>query len=433
MNSSILPLPGLLAMTCASVLLAAGCSTTGGHPSGDRTNAEVDRRIHVRSTTSLEKNLVATNAALRVGIELPDRVEQSGALSVEQHVLRTQLHKAMDDSQHWASVRLAPRSAAANFDVWVVLTLEQSNGLVFTARLQAADALGVCWRDETYTFETGEHDVAPGKLTEVYHPAFAQMANDLARFLDKLAPDAHARIREVRTVRYAAGFSPKYKDHLVNGPDSLPAVAFKPAEGDSTWTVIQRIQAEEDAYLEQVTKLLESHRFKVTPAYQDYLRAARASVKQAQACQDARAKIEARKQEIEEKTKYIQNGNILYQVSKFIMDIFDVKMNRPAVREIERIIQDLVRENEKDQAKLPQLDKQLAYENKQLETVKSEFFQLSQSLGNEARNVSVWLNGELVELSGSVAEQHNLLRQVFNKRYMLENKAPEVALPGANP
>ncbi|MDG2376453.1 MAG: hypothetical protein P8M18_08890 [Woeseiaceae bacterium] len=134
----------------------------------------------------------------------------------------------------WGAVRVIPSMQVAT-DVYVGGIIEESDGEFVTLRMQARDATGRFWFEETYSMQTGISSYAEyrDRTQDPYQKIFNDFANDLHSFVLTLEPKEIARIREVSELQFFADMAPAaFGEHLSSDEDAMVTVQRLPAQND---------------------------------------------------------------------------------------------------------------------------------------------------------------------------------------------------------
>ena len=134
----------------------------------------------------------------------------------------------------WGAVRVIPSMQVAT-DVYVGGIIDESDGEFVTLRMQARDATGRFWFEETYSMQTGISSYAEyrDRTQDPYQKIFNDFANDLHSFVRTLEPKEIVRIREVSELQFFADMAPgAFGEHLSSDEDSMVTVQRLPAQND---------------------------------------------------------------------------------------------------------------------------------------------------------------------------------------------------------
>ncbi|MDP7041378.1 MAG: hypothetical protein QGF91_01885 [Gammaproteobacteria bacterium] len=134
----------------------------------------------------------------------------------------------------WGAVRVIPSMQVAT-DVYVGGIIEESDGEFVTLRMQARDATGRFWFEETYSMQTGISSYAEyrDRTQDPYQKVFNDFANDLHSFVLTLEPKEIVRIREVSELQFFADMAPDaFGEHLAYDEGGMVTVQRLPAQND---------------------------------------------------------------------------------------------------------------------------------------------------------------------------------------------------------
>ena len=153
------------------------------------------------------------------------------------------LKNTLQASSHWGAVRVIP-AATDSIDVFVKGKILESNGERLALKIDVFDATGKTWFTKNYKAEATEQsyeDNRPGEKDAFQH-LYNAIANDMARYRQKLTAEDTYRIRTTAKLKYAAGFAPD-------------AFAGYLAKGEHNTMVIKRLPADDDPMMARVLKI----------------------------------------------------------------------------------------------------------------------------------------------------------------------------------
>ncbi len=200
--------------------------------------------------------------ALDVGIVLLDSgAELSDDVSVEYAKVRaseavwfsSKIKDALDSSQAWGMVRVAPLETTP-FDLNISGKLIESNGESVILQVTAIDALDQTWLDKEYEYRTSRYSYDPeiALKQDPFQPIFIQIANDLFDQLTQRTASDLLSLRQVSRLRFAEYFLPELvADYLVEDEQGIRLIRA-PAQGDPFMAKIDAIYDRNQVFLDVV-------------------------------------------------------------------------------------------------------------------------------------------------------------------------------------
>lgn len=164
-----------------------------------------------------------------------------------------QLKTAMQYSNAWGSVRAMPGNTSV-MDVSVTGKILDSNGEMLVLQVEARDATGALWFDETYEQRASSYAYNPevNSQKDPFHALFVRIANDLFDHRASLSSEQLLTIRNVSKVRFAKDLLPQAYDSFVVETDDGYRLQRIPAANDPMILRIDRIRARNDLFLDVI-------------------------------------------------------------------------------------------------------------------------------------------------------------------------------------
>ena len=186
--------------------------------------------------------------------KIPDVTSQRGRLlSAEQRYLPYLLKEVLVDSGFWGAVRVAPRrdpTAELNCNG----TLHQTNALVIDLQFKCQDATGRIWVDERLIERV---DVSLYLLDQTdedpYNPLMVRVANQLSQKLTAVTDHARRQVKLAAILRYAETLAPEqFGRFLQKGESGLLQLLGLPAETDPMYARVLRIRDSEYQFIDAI-------------------------------------------------------------------------------------------------------------------------------------------------------------------------------------
>ena len=345
----------------------------------------------------------------------------------EGYFIASRLRDTLQRSGHWGPVRVVPQGEN-NGEVAVNGEILQSDGEILKLRVDVADATGAQWYSKEYTgvVDQDMYDQAGKQGADAFQFLYNLIANDIATHLNTRVKSRIAQVRQVAELKFAAEFAPDiYGDYLKKGDDAVkpaegnvlaslfssikPASsghekgAYKvvrlPAEGDPSFERIQRIRARENQLIETLDQQYDGLARSIEGAYTQW-RTARLT--------EMNAVRQAEKLENERAEKAILTGLLgaALVVAGSRSDSCGTVATTAGTLVLAQAVQDAIALS------------QTAGADRKLHQISLE--ELGQSLASEVSPVVLEVEGEVVELKGSVEEKFSQWRAIMKKLHEQE-------------
>lgn len=185
--------------------------------------------------------------------------------------LAVKLRETLQNSGHWGSVWVTPRSSTA-VDLNVRAEILHSDGNIVELTVTAEDGTGRAWFRNEYEMETAasayNRQRYPG--LDPYQDVLNEIANDLARYRAGLDAESVADIRTIGELRYAGELSPDaFGEYLVESdgvfePERLPAV------GDPMLQRTRSVRQREQLFFETLDQHYEEFMLSASESYDSW-------------------------------------------------------------------------------------------------------------------------------------------------------------------
>ena len=185
--------------------------------------------------------------------------------------LAVKLRETLQNSGHWGSVWVTPRSSTA-VDLNVRAEIVHSDGNIVELAVTAQDGTGRVWFRNAYEMETAASAYNRQRYPDLdpYQDVLNEIANDLARYRASLDEESVADIRTVGELRYASELSPEaFGEYLVESegvfePERLPAV------GDPTLQRTRSVRQREQLFFETLDQHYEEFMLSASDSYDSW-------------------------------------------------------------------------------------------------------------------------------------------------------------------
>lgn len=394
-------------ITAMLLALLSGCATTGGM--GVPTPKRTPLLKPVQEIP--ESQLLNVNIVLFDPGELPEG-EAARGLSMEireaeARYMPIHLRSVMEKTGYWGAVRVMPASVEG-FELEVRGTILESDGEIIGLMIQAFDASGGQWYSRIYRGKTTAEDynsIAPG--TDGFQPVYRAIANDLARFRDRLSDDDRRLIRELADMRFAADMAPDaFAGHISRDSKGRYHLLHLPATDDPAYQRVQVIRDRDFLLIDTLNGHYDNYYREMRGPYAEW-RKARSIEKQAL-------------REVKRKA----NTNKALGIAAILGAIAIEATGSPSTRAQTGTLRDVM-----------VLGGAYAFKrgmdiNAQSSIHEEEIAELGSAFSAEAEPLVVEVDGEVLKLKGSAEAQYAQWRDLMRKIYASETGLPTEAGAG---
>jgi outer membrane lipoprotein SlyB len=206
-----------LLLACLTLFTVAGCTST--FPA---------REINYKPTDVVRPEAeIAESELLGIRINPFDakkpaesKSEGSGVSAdirkAEGYFVAVKLKKTMEGTGHWGPVRVVPQNSRDG-EVIVSGTILESDGEILSLEVRVRDAMGAAWFTKEYggVVSKAIYEQTRQVNVDAYQYLYNQIANDIALYRQKITKHQITRIRQVAELRFAADFAPDaFSGHL---------------------------------------------------------------------------------------------------------------------------------------------------------------------------------------------------------------------------
>ncbi len=312
----------------------------------------------------------------------------------EIHFIPYHLKNTLHQSSHWGAVRVLP-AEANSVDLLVAGKIIESNGEHLVLKVKVTDATGKKWFARTYEQEASEFMYSGNTVgkKDAFQNIYNAIANDTAKYKQKLSPDEIRKIRTVSKLRFAQDFAPEaFGDYLKESKKKTLTVNRLPADEDPMMDRLMRIREREYMYVDTLNEHYELFYNEMWPSYEEWRKLSL----------DEQKAI--RKIKREARTRQIVGALLL--IGAIAMSQGDSN-NTAAI-----------------QAGMAIAGGQVIIDgfniSREADIHSAAIQELSESFGNEMKPVVMDFEGKQYELSGSAEEQFEHWRELLRKIYRAE-------------
>ena len=346
---------------------------------------------------------------LNVGIEIFSPGDTSPAALEEQttneqirkaetHFIPMHLKNTLDASNYWGEIRVVP-PGARGVDLIVRGEILRSNGVELRVRIEAEDSQGYTWLTRTYS-EAGRtrgFQEAQTAAVDPFQNLYNAIANDLAAVRRRMDGFEVKTLRRSTEMAFAAEIVPEaFGEYIRRTPDGKLEVVRLPAEDDPTWRRVEQISVRNEMFYDALHASFEPFYLGLWPSY-----------------------LEWRSSNLVEQTA-IRNANrqglqqaaagIVMIATAILLEVNDAR-GSSTLRDVlilggTQVIINGVNVSQRT------------------EFHEAALQELADSFGTEARTTVVELEGQTVQLTGTVEEQMTQWREMLRRLHAAETGRP---------
>lgn len=193
---------------------------------------------------------------------------QSRVRSVEHRLLPYQLRTTLDRTGYFGAVRVVPIVDPGS-ELTVRGQVLSSDGMVLGLKIQVTDATGRVWLDQDYWDQASNADYLeePVYTIDPFQGLYNLVANDMIKVYQQLSQIERQRVVDVATLRYAALLAPEYFERFVAATESGWALVSLPARDDPAMERVARIRDSEFLFADSVDENYERLLREIGPTY----------------------------------------------------------------------------------------------------------------------------------------------------------------------
>jgi hypothetical protein len=342
---------------------------------------------------------------LDVGIEVFEEGDVSEPAMEKQHTSREirksevlfmpyHLKTTLEKSGYWGEVRVIPDGAGGT-DVVVSAEIVSSNGEELALDVKAVDSQGYVWIDRIYRDRVGRENYeeirqgSKGPFQNIYNA----ISNDLASVRRRLDGLQVRRLQRTTQLLFAAELVPEaYGSYVRTDSNGRKEVVRLPAEDDPLWRRVNQISVRNEMFVEALNATYDPYYRELWTPYSDWRRynlVERISIREARA--DSIKKTAA---------------GIIMIAAAILLEMEEVD-NSSTLRDVLVLGGAQVIINGVNISKRADIHRETLRE-------------LADSFSSDARTVRVELEGQTVELTGTVSQQMSQWRQLLRDMHARE-------------
>jgi hypothetical protein len=184
------------------------------------------------------------------------------------------LANILQASKHWGAIRLNHNDFSAA-DVRVSGAVLQSDGESMRLRINVRDSRGLVWFDKQYlqVLEEG-YPLNPENNQAPFQSMFTQIANDIRNYaMTNFDAESLRQLRNVSLMDFAASFAPdSYQSYLEPDRNGLAKVTRLPAANDGIFEHIISIRDRHNTFLDALQQQYTTFLARVEVPYHEFIR-----------------------------------------------------------------------------------------------------------------------------------------------------------------
>ena len=248
------------ALLAAALMVLAGCAGTGTMGSSGGPRVPVGPRIDQPAGPTVDpyrgERLDVIVPVFDPGLpEDPDDYEKKGVWPelrrAEANRFAATLKHALQDTRVFGDIRVAPDTGATG-DLYVIGTIEQSNGEDVGIAIEVVGIGGRRWMRRSYDHRVKEHfwrDLR-NKGKDPYQPVFDEVARDVAMLVRKRSAEELATLRRITEIRFAKTFSEEAFSEYVEERGGRVTLSALPARNDPMLERIRAIRVRDGLFMD---------------------------------------------------------------------------------------------------------------------------------------------------------------------------------------
>ena len=190
----------------------------------------------------------------------------------ESHFIPYHLKNTLRQSSQWGAVRVIPVETNS-VDLLVEGEILESNGENLGLRIVVTDTAGVTWFSKNYKAEANRSTYIDNRLGEkdAFQDLYNTIANDMAKFKEKLSPAEIKKIRTTAKLKFAGEFAPEaFGEHLIKDEKGTITINRLPADDDPMMERLLKIREREYMYVDTLNDQYDQFYNEMWPSYENW-------------------------------------------------------------------------------------------------------------------------------------------------------------------
>lgn len=229
-------------------LLLCGCSST------NTIKVKSDEVIEVEQEQLQESSLLDVGIIVFEGGEISEEQREDDGITTEireaeGRYIAYHLRETMQASGGWGAISVLP-SESEIADVTINGEIIESTGEDLILKVSAVDSTGTEWFDRTYQTEVTRRDYAEldndQDFNEIYQAMYNRIANDMYQHRKKIDEKRLITIRNTSELKYAVKLAPDiYNEYITENEDGEILILRLPAVDDPSLLRVRMIRERE--------------------------------------------------------------------------------------------------------------------------------------------------------------------------------------------
>jgi hypothetical protein len=190
----------------------------------------------------------------------------------ESNFIPYHLKNTLQQSSQWGAVRVIP-AETDSVDVFVKGKILASNGEQLALQVEVIDATAKTWFSKKYKAEATQNSYSgnqPGEK-DAFQDLYNTIANDMAKFKQKLEPVDISKIRTVAKLKFAQDLAPDaFGGYLAQDKKDGTVIKRLPADDDPMMERLLKIREREYMYVDTLNEYYDDFYNRMWPSYENW-------------------------------------------------------------------------------------------------------------------------------------------------------------------
>jgi hypothetical protein len=190
----------------------------------------------------------------------------------ETHFMPYHLKNTLYQSGHWGAIQVIP-AETNTVDLVVKGKIQESNGEDLVLMINVVDATGKKWFERKYSAEASAASYSGNKVgdKDAYQNIYNTIANDMAKYKNKLSVEEIKTIRTISRLKFAREFAPDaFSGYLVQDKKGRFSINRLPADNDPMMERLLKIRERELMYVDTLNEQYDTFYYKMWPSYENW-------------------------------------------------------------------------------------------------------------------------------------------------------------------
>ena len=253
-----------------SLLVTVNCATYQAHKVGPTTVLRAQEEIP--EDQLMDVGILVFESKEMTAKEAENEGTNNDIRKAESHFIPYHLKNTLRQSSQWGAVRVIP-AETNSFDLLVEGEILESNGQILGLKIDVTDAAGNSWFSKKYKAEATRSTYLGNSIGEKdgFQDLYNTVANDMARFKEKLSPVEIKKIRTTAKLKFAGEFAPEaFGEHLVKDENGSVSINRLPADDDPMMARLLKIREREYMYIDTLNEQYDQFYNEMWPSYENW-------------------------------------------------------------------------------------------------------------------------------------------------------------------